>query len=222
MISTRNRLTAAVVGVIGLLPWIVAAQGIANYSAVTEARLLKPEPQNWLMYRGTYDGWGYSPLDQIKTTNVKKLMPVWSFSTGVLEGHQAPPIVNNGVMFVTTPQNQILALNAKTGDLLWRYKKELPEDLLQLHPTNRGVGLYEDRVYLATVDAHLVALDAKTGKVAWDVAVEDYKKGYYFTLAPLVAKGKVMVGTSGGELGVRGFVAAFDAKTGQEVWKTYT
>lgn len=220
--SARNLLVVAVICVIGVWPWLVAAQGIDNYSPVTEARLLKPEPQNWLMYRGTYDGWGYSPLEQINTTNVKKLVPVWSLSSGVVEGHQAPPIVNNGIMFITTPQNQVLALHAKTGDLLWRYKKELPDDLLQLHPTNRGVGLYEDKVYLATVDAHLVALDAKTGKVVWDTTVADAKQGYYFTLAPLVAKGKVMVGTSGGELGIRGFIAAFDAQTGKEVWKTYT
>src|SRR4029450_4107439 len=153
-------------------------------------------------------------LDQIKTTNVKKLVPVWSLSTGVLEGHQAPPIVNNGVMFVTTPQNQILALHAKTGDLLWCYQKDLPEDLLQLHPTNRGVGLYADKVYLATVDAHLVALEAKTGKVLWDKVVDDYKKGYYCTLAPLITHGKVMVGTSGGELAIRGFIQAFDARSG--------
>ena len=115
MISTRKLLTVAVACVIGLLPWIVAAQGIDNHSAVTEARLLKPEPQNWLMYRGTYDGWGFSPLDQVKTTNVKKLVPVWTLSSGLVEGHQSPPMVNNGVMFITTPQNQVLALNAKTG-----------------------------------------------------------------------------------------------------------
>jgi alcohol dehydrogenase (cytochrome c) len=198
------------------------AQDGLNYSPVTDERLLKPEPHNWLMYRGTYDGWGYSPLDKINTQNVKKLFPVWTVSTGVVEGHQAPPMVNNGIMFITTPQNQVLALNAKTGDVLWRYKKELPEDLLQLHPTNRGVGFYQDKVYLATKDAHLIALDAKTGKVVWDTTVDDYTKGYYLTLAPLVAKGKVMVGTSGGELGIRGFIAAFDAQTGKEVWKTYT
>src|SRR5207253_1628187 len=143
---------------------------------------------NWLMYRGNYHGWGYSPLDQIAPHNVKKLAPVWAFSSGVTEGHQSPPIVNNGVMFITTPQQQVIALNAKSGDPLWRYKKELPEDLLQLHPTNRGVGLYEDKVYIATVDAHLVALDAATGEVIWDTTVDDYKKGYYSTLAPLVAK----------------------------------
>ena len=138
------------------------------------------------------------------------------------EGHQAPPIVNNGVMFVSTPQNQVLALDAKSGELLWRYKRDLPEDLFQLHPTNRGVGLYDDKVYLATLDAHVVALDAKTGKVVWDQTVEDYKKGYYMTLAPLVAKGKIMVGVSGGELGIRGFVQALDARTGSSAWKTFT
>jgi alcohol dehydrogenase (cytochrome c) len=109
--SARNLLVVAVVCVIGVWPWLVAAQGIDNYSPVTEARLLKPEPQNWLMYRGTYDGWGYSPLEQINTTNVKKLVPVWSLSSGVVEGHQAPPIVNNGVMFVTTDMLIVLCMD---------------------------------------------------------------------------------------------------------------
>ncbi len=211
---------AAVLAMLG--PAMLAAQSVGSYNAVTEQRLLNPEPQNWLMYRGNYSGWGYSPLDRITPGNVKKLAPVWSFSTGVTEGHQAPPIVNDGVMFITTPQQQVIALKAKSGDLIWRYKKELPEDLLQLHPTNRGVALWEDRVYVATVDAHLIALDAKTGAVVWDTTVDNYKNGYYFTLAPLVAKGKVMVGTSGGELGIRGYVAAFDARDGKPVWKTHT
>jgi len=207
---------------LGLLPAVLAAQSPVSYNPVTDRRLLNPEPHNWLMYRGNYHGWGYSPLDQIAPHNVKKLAPVWAFSSGVTEGHQSPPIVNNGVMFITTPQQQVIALNAKSGDPLWRYKKELPEDLLQLHPTNRGVGLYEDKVYIATVDAHLVALDAATGKVIWDTTVDDYKKGYYSTLAPLVAKGRVIIGMSGGELGIRSYVAAFDARSGQEVWRTYT
>jgi alcohol dehydrogenase (cytochrome c) len=219
---TKKLQTCIMLCIIGVFPLLVAAQSLDNYRAVTDARLLNPEPENWLMYRRTYDSWGYSPLDQINTLNAKKLGPVWSISTGVTEGHQAPPMVNDGIMFITTPHNQVLALNAKTGDLLWRYKRELPEDLFQLHPTNRGVGLYGNKVYLATVDTHLVALDSKTGKVAWDRTVEDYKKGYYLTLAPLVAKGKVMVGVSGGEYGIRGFVQAFDAETGQDAWKTYT
>jgi len=171
---------------VALGPAMLAAQNTVSYSVVTEQRLLNPEPHNWLMYRGNFSGWGYSPLEQITPANVKKLVPMWTFSTGVTEGHQSPPIVNNGVMFVTTPQQQVFALNAKTGDLLWRYKKDLPEDLTQLHPTNRGVALWGDRVYLATVDAHVIALDALTGKVIWDTTVDDYKKGYYFT-APRAA-----------------------------------
>ena len=143
-------------------------------------------------------------------------------ATGQIEGHQAPPIVNNGVMFVATPGNQVLAIEAKTGDLLWRYKRPLPEDMMHLHPTNRGVALFGDKVYFASADCVLVALDAKTGKEVWSAKVDDYKKAYYMSLAPLVVDGKVMVGASGGELGVRGFVAAFDAETGKELWKTYT
>lgn len=206
---------------VGLLPGSAAAEAL-DYSPVTDERLLTPEPENWLMYRATYDSWGYSRLDQITPRNVNKLVPVWTFSTGVDEGHQAPPIVNNGVMFITTPQNQVLALDARKGDLLWRYRRELPEDLFQLHPTNRGVGLYGDKVYVATVDAYLVALDARTGAVAWETEVENYLAGYYMTLAPLVVKGKVVVGVSGGEMGIRGFIQAFDAETGESVWKTYT
>ena len=175
--------------VLGGLPGFAAAQALEAYSPITDERLLKPEPENWLMYRATYDGWGYSPLDQITPQNVKRLVPVWTFSTGVDEGHQAPPIVNNGVMFITTPQNQVLALDARKGDLLWRYRRELPEDLFQLHPTNRGVGLYGDKVYLATVDAYLVALDAKTGEVVWETEVENYLAGYYMTPGPTGCEG---------------------------------
>ena len=201
---------------------VLLATQITAFVPVTDAMLEKPDPGDWLMWRRTLDGWGYSPLEQITPKNVKKLVPVWSYSTGVTEGHQAPPIVNDGIMFVTTPQQQVIALNAKTGDPIWRYKKQLPEDLLQLHPTNRGVALWEDRVFVATVDAYVVALDAKTGGIVWETKVDDYRNGYYFTLAPLVAKGKVMVGTSGGELGIRGYIAALDANDGKVVWKTHT
>ena len=209
--------------VLGALLAGVAATGFAaEYSPVTDERLLSPEPENWLMYRGTYDSQGYSPLDQINTENVAGLKPVWSFSTGMREGHQAPPVVNNGAMFVTTPNNHVLALDAASGELLWRYERDLPEDLSQMHPTNRGVGLYGNLVYMATADCYVVALDATSGEVVWETEIEDYGAGYYMTLAPLVAAGKVMVGVSGGEWGIRGFVAALDAQTGDEVWKTYT
>ncbi len=206
----------------GFLVPVGASAQVKDYTPVTQQRLSNPEAGNWLQYRRTYDGMNYSPLDKINTTNARNLAPVWTFSTGVNEGHQAPPIVNNGVMFITTPQAQVIALNAKTGDLLWRYKRTLPEDLFQLHPTNRGVGLWEDKVYVATVDGFLACLDAATGKEVWAKAVGDYKKGHYLTLAPQVINGKIIVGTSGGEMGVRGYIAAYDAKTGDQVWRTFT
>lgn len=205
-----------------MLPAASVLAALSGYSPVTDERLRNPEPANWLQYRGNYSGWGYSPLAKIHDKNVAKLSLAWSFATGQTEGHQAPPIVNNGYMFVSTPGAQVIALDAKTGQELWRYKKELPAELLQLHPTNRGVALYGDKVYVATVDAHLIALDAKTGKVVWSKAVGDWKALQYMTLAPLAAKGKIMVGSSGGETGVRGFVAAFDAESGAEAWRTYT
>ena len=119
------------------------------YSPVTDARLENPEPENWLMTRGNYQGWSYSPLDQINTNNVKNLVPVWTYSTGVTSGHQAPPIVNDGMMFVATPYDQVIALDAKSGVPIWTYKRELPEDFSALHKTKRGVALYGDKVYLA-------------------------------------------------------------------------
>ena len=194
----------------------------ADYTPVTDARLANPEPQNWLMTRGNYAGWSYSPLEQVNVSNVKNLVPVWSVSTGVDFGHEAPPIVNNGVMFVATPYSQVLALDAATGNLLWRYKRKLPAGFAALHNTTRGVALYGDKVFMPGMDGALVALDAKTGKVDWEAKLEDWKQGYYTTAAPLVVKGKVLVGIAGGEFGVRGFVQAFDAETGKSVWKTYT
>jgi alcohol dehydrogenase (cytochrome c) len=200
----------------------VGAAHSADYAPVTDARLANPEPQNWLMTRGNYQGWSYSTLDQINTANVKRLTPVWAVSTGVDSGHESPPIVNNGVMFVSTPYSQVMALDAASGTLLWRYKRRLPEGFSALHNTSRGVALYGDRVFFPALDAVLVALDAKTGKVAWEAKVEDWKTGYYMTMAPLIVKGKVLVGVAGGEFGVRGFVEAFDADTGKPAWKTYT
>jgi alcohol dehydrogenase (cytochrome c) len=205
-----------------LVAGVAGSAYAADYTPVTDARLANPEPGNWLMTRGNYKGWSYSALDQINSSNVKNLVPVWSFSTGVDSGHESPPIVNNGVMFVTTPYSQVIALDAATGDFLWRYKRPLPEGFSALHNTNRGVALYGDKVYFAPLDATVVALDAKTGKVAWEAKIEDWKQGYYTTMAPLIVKGKVLVGVAGGEFGVRGFVQAFDAQTGKSAWKTYT
>jgi alcohol dehydrogenase (cytochrome c) len=195
---------------------------LASYAGVTADQLTKPADGDWPMVRRTYDGWGYSPLDQITPSNVARLQPAWVFSTGVNSGHEASPIVNKGVMFVATPGNQVIALDAKSGALLWRYRRPLPEELILLHATSRGVALYGDKVFFAAGEAVLVALDARTGAEVWTAKVADNKAGYYMSVAPLVADGKVMVGASGGELGVRGFVAAYDAESGRELWRTYT
>ena len=184
----------------GLTPIYSTAQPVlvSDYTEVTDERLLNPEAHNWLSYRGTLDGWGFSRLNEIDDSNVQQLEPVWSFSTGVLGGHEAPPIVNNGVMFVTTPGNLVYAIDAASGDLLWRYQHDLPETYIAFHRTNRGVALYGDKVYTATLDARVVALDASTGRKVWDSTVQDNNFGYYITMAPLAIDGKILVGTSGG------------------------
>ena len=194
---------------------------LERYRPVTTDRLLKPADGDWPMVRRTYDGWGFSPLTQITPANVARLEPVWSFSTGATNGHEAPPIVSDGVMFVATPGNQVLALDAKSGALLWRYRRPLPEGVVLLHPTTRGVALHGDKVFFAAGEAVLVALDVRTGKEVWTTTVAENKNGYYMSLAPLVAGNKVMIGAWGGEFGVRGFVAAYNLDTGKELWKTY-
>jgi alcohol dehydrogenase (cytochrome c) len=195
---------------------------LQHYTPVTEAQLKNPAPDDWLMVRRTYDGWGYSPLKQINTSNVTRLRPVWSFSTGEQRGHESPPIVHDGVMFVSTPFSQVIALDVRTGQALWRWRHQRANNAIVLHETNRGVALYGDKVYVASGDAVLACLDAKTGKEVWTTNVAPNNQGYYITLAPLVAGGGVMVGASGGELGIRGFVASFDLETGKERWRTYT
>jgi alcohol dehydrogenase (cytochrome c) len=223
-------IAAAVIFTVGLMA-VFAGQALQplpvpevlqNYRPVTADRLRNPEAANWLMVRRTYDGWGYSPLEQITTQNVARLRLVWALSTGEARPHESAPLVNDGVMFITTPNNQVLALNAKTGEILWRRRRARPAGAIVPHDTNRGVALYGDKVYFATGEAVLVALDAKTGRELWATPVADNKIGYYTTLAPLIAGGKVMVGASGGELGIRGFIAAFDPDTGKEQWRTYT
>lgn len=195
----------------------------SDYKPVTEARLANPEAENWLLTKGNYAGWSYTPLEQITTTNVSKLRPVWSASTGVNSGHEAPAIVNGEYMFVATPHNHVIAYNAKTGELLWRFTREVPEGIGALHRTNRGVALWNDKVYVGSVDCALSALDAKTGKLVWEATVCDWEhESAYITSAPLIVDGKVMIGPSGGEFGVRGFLKAFDAETGKLVWTRYS
>ena len=195
---------------------------LLHYEPVTDERLRDPEPDDWLMYRRTYDGWGFSPLDQIDTSNVADLAPAWTIRTHADDGQpQGPPIVNGDTMFVTSAE-QVIALQATTGAVRWRYVHPLPADVGRPHATNRGVALYDDMVYVGTLDAHVVALKATTGEVVWNRRIADYRRLYYITLAPLAVDGKIIVGTSGGEYGIRGFVAALDARTGNEIWKRYT
>src|SRR3984957_17559171 len=147
-----------------------AANPIAALTPVTDAMLRDPPASDWLMWRRTYNGWGYSPLDQINKDNVKNLIPVWTWSLtpGATE---TTPIVHDGVLFIFNWADKIQALNAATGDLIWEYKRDLPEKLLADFPNNlakRNMAIYEDRLIVATSDAHIIALDAKTVKIAWD------------------------------------------------------
>jgi alcohol dehydrogenase (cytochrome c) len=191
---------------------------VQNYQPVTAERLKNPDPGDWLMIRRTYDGWGYSPLNQITTANVSRLKPVWGLLTGEGRVHESAPIVNRGLMFISTPNNQVMAIDVKAGQIVWRYR---PAGTNVPHDTSRGVALFGDKVYFAAGESVIVALDAKTGREVWTTSVADNASGYYISLAPLVAGGKLMVGTSGGEFGIRGFVAALDLDTGKELWRTF-
>ena len=193
-----------------------------NYQPVTAERLKNPEAGNWLMIRRTYDGWGYSPLDQITPANVARLKP----GLGLLDRRGQSPRSR-----AAGQQRRDVRLDAQQpGDRHRRQERQravaLPQaaspGALVPHDTSRGVALYGDKVYFAGGEAVVVALDAKTGREVWTTTVADNKSGYYISLAPLVAGGKVMVGASGGEFGIRGFVAAFDPETGKELWRTYT
>jgi alcohol dehydrogenase (cytochrome c) len=198
----------------------------AHYAPVTDARLANAAQDNgWLMYRHDYGSSGFTKLNQITTANVAGLKQVWDYKTGFNQGHEAPAIVNGDAMFITTPKDELLAFQASTGKLLWKYDHDLSNVGLKTvccDVVNRGVALYGSNVYMATLDNHLVALDALTGKVVFNQALMDADVGYAMTLAPLALGGKIIVGVSGGEYGARGFIAAYDAKTGAQAWKTYT
>lgn len=191
---------------------------------VTWARLQKArsEPHNWLTYWGDLNGQHYSELAQITPANVTGLRAAWTHQFGA-SNIQTVPLVVDGLMFVTGPRSNAAALDARTGRVIWEYKRNLPEVHSQCTVmTNRGVAILGDRLYLATLDAHLVALDAKTGHVLFDVEVEDYKKGFSITHAPLALDGKIVVGITAGECALTGFVYAFDATTGKKLWRTDT
>jgi len=200
------------------LPW--APSKDLNVSS-TQIQKAEDEPQNWLTYWGNLRGWRYSGLDSITSGNVERLASQWSFDLG--SGIQeTTPLVVDGLMFVTGPSNDAAALDARTGRSVWRNHRALPEKLGCIGPLNRGFAILGDRLFMATLDAHLVALDAKTGNLVWDVAVDDYRKGYGIMHAPLAVDNKIFVGETGGECSINGFVDAYDAATGKRLWRFWT
>lgn len=194
--------------------------------AVTPEALVRATEgrDDWLTYSGSYSGQRYSALTEINTTNARDLRPQWILQLETAERNvETTPLVVDGVMFITRPPNDVLAVDAATGAKLWEYRRALPMELsLCCGSVNRGLAVLGTTLYLGTLDARLVALDARTGEVKWEVSVADYRDGYSITSAPLAVRDLIVVGVAGGEFGIRGFVDAYNAETGALVWRFYT
>jgi PQQ-dependent dehydrogenase (methanol/ethanol family) len=196
-----------------------------NMGTVTQDMLSRAggDANNFLHTNGNYEQTRYYPASQINTSNVKSLRPAWIFQTEIVESMETTPIVVNGVMYVTTSFNHVYALNAATGEQIWHFKHKMgPITTYCCGPNNRGVAVSGDRVFMGTLDAKLVALDAKSGKLLWETQIANPEKGYSETMAPTVVNDKVLIGTNGGEYGVRGFVKAFDSASGKLLWTFHT
>jgi len=214
---TRHVVVAAAlsVAVLGVAPPTIRAQ------QVTTAQIEKglADPGSWLTYGGDYGSQRHSPLTQITAANVGDLSAKWAFQTAQLGKFEATPLVIDGVIYITGPNNTAWAIDARTGRQLWAYRRDLPDDMdICCGRVNRGFAALGNRLYMNTLDAHLVAFDMKTGSVVWDVPIDDYRLGYSATSAPLIVKDKVVVGIAGAEYGIRGFVKAYEAKTGKLRW----
>ncbi len=197
-----------------------SANGQVSFERLREAA---EEPRNWLTYSGGYFSQRYSTLDQVTPANVTDLTLQWVYQSRSAGTWQPTPIVVDGVMYLTQRPNDVVALDARTGRVFWIYSYPTPSDHKACcGANNRGVAVLGDRVFMATLDAHVVALDAATGAELWDVEVADKQVAYAFTLAPLAVKDKVVVGSTGGDQGIRGFIAALDAETGAEAWRFHT
>ena len=230
--GARLGMTTILAGGLGV--GVAFAQGVDVLEAekqqpnyVSDDMLLNADkdPGNWLHYGRDYQSTRYSPLTQVNQDNVKNLVPKWQLSFGTLEGQDSQAVAVGGTVYVTTSFNRVLAADGVSGDIKWKYERELPADVypqLCCDVVNRGVAPYKDNVYLATLDAHLVALDNATGNVTFDKQVGDYTYAETFTIMPMALQGKIILGTAGAEYGVRGWITALDAATGAEVWKTYT
>jgi alcohol dehydrogenase (cytochrome c) len=211
------------------LIWLIAAFVLAACyglgAQVTDDRLIRAagEPQNWLTYSGAYNGQRHSRLRQIDTTNVKNLEMKWILQDQVFGSWEASPLVVDGIMYLTERPNDVVALDAKTGRVFWIYKYVgSPDYKVCCGANNRGLAIRGDTLFMGTLDAHVVALDARNGRLLWNVNVADFTRGYSITAAPLVVKDKVIIGVGGGEYGIRGFIAAYDASTGREAWRFNT
>ncbi len=200
-------------------------EGVPFFSPVTWERLVNAadEPHNWLMYSGTLDSKRFSRLDQIHNRNVAGLELKWAHHIPQLGRAETTPLVVDGVMFITESPSNLVAVDAATGRPFWRYDHELPDDLrICCGRNNRGVAILGETLYMSTLDAHLVAIDARSGNLLWSAEVADYRAGYSKTAAPLIVKDKVVTGIAGGEFGIRGFLDAYDADTGRREWRTHT
>ena len=215
--SMSGRVLFAVV-LCGLIP--VSLAGQVSFERLRDAAV---EPHNWLTYSGGYFSQRYSELDQIAPENVDDLRLQWVYQTPIAGTWQSTPLVVDGVMYLTQRPNDIVALDARTGRVFWIYRYPTsPNHLACCGANNRGVAVLGDTVFMGTLDAHVVAIDATSGTELWDVEVADLALAYAFTLAPLAIKNKVLVGTTGGDQGIRGFIAALDAETGEEAWRFHT
>ena len=197
-----------------------------NVSAqVSYQRILNAadEPENWLTYNGGYSSQRYSRLDQMTPENVDQLQLQWTLQNQVFGAWQSNPIIVDGIMYVTERPNSVMALDAITGRVFWK-SRHVPADnaLVCCGANNRGVAVLGDKVFIGTLDARLVALDRINGQPLWNVEVGDVSLAYSVTMAPLAVKDKIIVGVGGGEYGIRGYVVAYDAETGEQAWKTYT
>ena len=211
--------------------WLAAAAAVFLAAGdqlpaqVTSERIQQAaqEPHNWLTYSGTYSSQRYSLLQQVTPDNVTNLEQKWVFQGNVMGPWETSPLVVDGIMYITQRPNDVIALDAKTGRAFWMYRHNAPADHKACcGANNRGVAIWGNTLFMATLDAKLVALDARTGLRLWEIAVADYKTGISLTLAPLVVKDKVLIGTGGGEFGIRGFLAAYDPRTGKELWRFNT
>ncbi|HET7085508.1 MAG TPA: PQQ-binding-like beta-propeller repeat protein [Rhizomicrobium sp.] len=214
-------------------PSIAAQQMRARHAAlldglapVTDATLLHPGDDDWLMWRRTYDGWGYSPLDQVNRENVRNLRLVWSWSLNP-GASETTPLVYHGVLFVHNNGDKIDALDAATGDLLWEYNRKLTPEILATNSiwlTKRNMAIYQDKLISATSDGHIIALNVKTGAVIWDIVGGAYEQGWRYTGGPLVANGVIVQSMSGCGDGQEGgcFIAGYDPEQGRELWRVHT